>query len=64
MVVGLRPLLLIIAVVLFVLAGIDDNFDLLSIGLACFAGSLLAGEMGWDRRFGVRREKRGRLRGP
>jgi hypothetical protein len=43
---GLRALLLIAAVVLFVLAAISDsNFgDLLAWGLACLAGALLVGE--------------------
>ena len=48
---GLRALLLIAAVVLFVFAAISDsNFgDLLAWGLACLAGVLLVGETGFAR---------------
>ncbi len=46
--IGLRALLLIVAVILFVLAAItDDNTaDLLAFGLACMAGSFLVGDLG------------------
>jgi hypothetical protein len=46
---GLRGILLIIAVILFVIAAISSGetaFDLICIGLACVAGALLAGELG------------------
>ena len=52
---GLGAILLLVAVVLFVLAAFtDDNYqDLLALGLAAFAGSFLAGSLGWaDRTFG------------
>jgi len=29
--------------------------DWIAIGLACWAGSILVGEMGWDRSIGTRR---------
>ena len=57
--IGLRQILLIAAVVLFVIAAIteDSNFDTyLAIGLACFAGALVVDELGFGRRpFGRRR---------
>ena len=48
---GLRALLLIAAVMLFVFAALSDsNFsDLLAWGLACLAGALLVGETGFAR---------------
>jgi hypothetical protein len=48
---GLRALLLIAAVILFVVAAISDsNFgDLLAWGLACLAGTLLVGETGFGK---------------
>ena len=52
---GLRAILLIIAVVLFLLVFIlDENeFDLLAAGLACLAGALLVDDLGLEnRRFG------------
>jgi len=54
---GLGAILLLVAVVLFVLAAFtDDNYaDLVALGLAAFAGSFLAGSMGWgDRTLGSR----------
>jgi hypothetical protein len=50
---GLRGLLLIVAVVLFILAVVlDENgFDLLAIGLALMAGAMLVGDLGLDRSF-------------
>ena len=50
MTLGVRALLLAAAVVLFVIAAVDDNFDLLSLGLACLAAGFLVSDMGWDRR--------------
>ena len=54
---GLGAILLIVAVVLFLLSAISDSTtDYLSWGLAAFAGSFLAGAMGWgDRSLGSRR---------
>ncbi len=51
---GLRTILLLVAVVLFVLAWlVDDNFtDFLALGLAAFAGAFVAEALGWaDRSF-------------
>jgi hypothetical protein len=50
--VGLRALLLIAAVVIFIIAifvRIDHELDWISIGLACTTGAVLVREMGWDR---------------
>jgi hypothetical protein len=54
---GLGAILLIIAVVLFLLSALSDSStDYISWGLAAFAGSFLAGAMGWgDRSLGSRR---------
>jgi hypothetical protein len=52
---GVRTILLLAAVVLFVIAVFsDENFaDLLALGLAAFAGAFLSDAMGWaDRTFG------------
>jgi hypothetical protein len=48
---GLRALLLIAAVILFVSAALSDSNvgDLLAWGLACLAGALLVGETGFAR---------------
>jgi hypothetical protein len=48
---GLRALLLLVAVILFVFAAISDsNYnDLFAWGLACLAGALLIGETGFAR---------------
>jgi hypothetical protein len=48
---GLRALLLIAAVILFVVAAISDSNagDLLAWGLACLAGALLGGATGFAR---------------
>jgi hypothetical protein len=53
---GLRALLLIAAVILFVFAAMSDsNYgDLLAWGLACLAGALLVGETGFARLGGKR----------
>jgi hypothetical protein len=51
---GVRTILLLAAVVLFVIAVFsDENFaDLLALGLAAFAGAFLSDAMGWaDRTF-------------
>lgn len=53
---GLRTILLLAAVVLFVIAIFtDDNWsDLVALGLAAFAGAFLADALGWaDRSFGL-----------
>ncbi len=53
---GLRTILLLVAVVLFVLAWlVDDNFtDFLTLGLAAFAGAFLVEALGWgERTFGT-----------
>jgi hypothetical protein len=52
---GVRTILLLAAVVLFVIAMFsNENFaDLLALGLAAFAGAFLADALGWaDRTFG------------
>ncbi|HVL93915.1 MAG TPA: hypothetical protein VM264_11310 [Acidimicrobiales bacterium] len=48
---GLRAILLIVAIVMFVLAVIVDEsaFDLVALGLALVAGSMLVGDLGLDR---------------
>ena len=54
---GVRTILLIVAVVLFVLAVlIDDNWtDFVGLGLAAFAGAFLSDALGWgDLSFGER----------
>jgi hypothetical protein len=45
---GLRSVLLIVAVVLLVLAAIvnDNAFDLLALGIAAFAGAFLVDDLG------------------
>jgi hypothetical protein len=52
----LRGVLLGVAILLFLLAVVlDENqFDLLSLGLAALAGALLVGDLGLDRRFSGR----------
>ena len=54
---GIRSLLLIVAVVLFVVAALSDTSqgDLIAWGLAAFAGAFLVGELGVDRPLGGRR---------
>ena len=52
---GLRTILLLAAVVLFIVALFsDENYsDLVALGLAAFAGAFLAEGLGWaDRTFG------------
>jgi hypothetical protein len=54
MTIGLRAALLALALILFVIAGIDDeNADLIAWGLAALAAALLVGETGFG--FGRRR---------
>lgn len=50
--IGLRSLLLVAAVVLFVIAifvNVEHQLDWMCAGLACSAGAVLVREMGWDR---------------
>lgn len=50
--IGLRSLLLIAAVVLFVITIFENGTNQLhwlAAGLACSAGAVLVREMGWDR---------------
>ena len=49
--VGIRALLLVVAVVCFVIAIFSDlhQGDWIAVGLACSAGAVLVREMGWDR---------------
>jgi hypothetical protein len=50
--IGLRALLLIASVVLFVIAifvNVVHELDWMAAGLACSAGAVLVREMGWDR---------------
>ncbi len=57
--IGLRSILLIVAVVLLVLAAIvnDNAFDMLALGLAAFAGAFLVDDLGLSNaRFGTRGE--------
>ena len=55
--IGVRGILLGLAVILFVLAVFSDanSGDLVAWGLAATAAALLVGELGVDRRFGTRR---------
>ncbi len=49
MTLGLRGILLIVAIVLFVVAALSDGetaFNVLCLGLACLAGALLVEELG------------------
>jgi hypothetical protein len=57
MTLGLRVILVIAAVVCFIIAIFADLHwpDWMAIGFACFAGSYLVGEMGWDRQIGTTR---------
>jgi hypothetical protein len=57
MTLGLKTLLLLLAVILFVVAALnDDNFtDLVSVGLAVFAGAFLIEGTGFGRHLGSRR---------
>jgi hypothetical protein len=57
MTLGLRVLLLIAAVVCFIIAIFTDlhQGDWIAIGLACFAGSYVVADLGWDRQLGTTR---------
>ncbi len=58
MTLGLRALLLIVAVILFLIATGSNDWDkLVAIGLACTAGALLVGELGLNLRLGGRRRR-------
>jgi hypothetical protein len=53
--IGLRALLLVAAVVIFVIAifvGIEHQLDWIAIGLACTSAAVLVRELGWDRKLG------------
>jgi sorbitol-specific phosphotransferase system component IIBC len=54
---GVRAILLIAAVVSFIICifATTHYADWLAIGLACWAGSILVADMGWDRPLGPRR---------
>ncbi|MDX6481516.1 MAG: hypothetical protein QOG85_2026 [Gaiellaceae bacterium] len=45
---GLRAILLVVAIILFIIAAISDTdaFNFLVFGLACLAGALLVEELG------------------
>ena len=46
---GLRAILLVVAIILFVIAAIsngDTAFNFLTLGLACLAGGILVEELG------------------
>jgi hypothetical protein len=55
--IGLREILLAIAIVLFIVAALSNSnpFDYLAYGLACLAGALLVGELGLAGGMGKRR---------
>jgi hypothetical protein len=59
MTLGIRALLLIVAVVLFVVAALSDTNqgDLIAWGLAAFAGAFLVGDLGVDRPLGGTRRR-------
>jgi hypothetical protein len=53
---GLRTILLLVAVVLFIVGVFaEENYaDILTLGLAAFAGAFLSDALGWaDRTFGT-----------
>jgi hypothetical protein len=54
---GVRVILLLAAVVSFIICIFaTEHFpDWLAIGLACFAGSFVVGDLGWDRPVGATR---------
>jgi Na+/citrate or Na+/malate symporter len=54
---GLRTLLLLIAVIVFIVAALSEDHqgDLIASGLAVFAAGFLISEIGWDRKYGPRR---------
>ncbi len=52
MTLGLRALLLVAAVVIFIIAifvSIENQLSWIAAGLACTSGAVLVREMGWDR---------------
>jgi hypothetical protein len=55
--IGLRGLLLIVALILFIVAVFSDlhQGDLIALGLAATAAGLLVEELGINTRFGTRR---------
>jgi hypothetical protein len=57
MTLGLRALLLLLATILFIVAALNNEHasDLISVGLACFAGAFLVEDTGLAARFGTRR---------
>ena len=57
MTIGIRGLLLILAIILFVIAVFSDvhQGDLIAWGLAATAGALLVEELGLNTRFGTSR---------
>jgi hypothetical protein len=58
MTLGVRAILLIAAVILFLIAtGSNDWKKLVAIGLACTAGALLVQELGLNLRVGGRRRR-------
>jgi hypothetical protein len=56
---GLRAILILVAVICFIIAIFSDVHwpDWIAIGLACWAGSILVADMGWDRPLGTGRSK-------
>jgi len=56
--VGLRALLLLAALVIFVIAifvSVANEMDWIAAGLACSAAAVVVREMGWDRTMGAKR---------
>jgi hypothetical protein len=53
--VGLRALLMLVALVFFVIAIFSDlhQGDFIAVGLACVAAAWLVGELGFDRQLGT-----------
>jgi hypothetical protein len=53
--VGLRALLMLVALIFFVIAIFSDlhQGDFLAVGLACVVAAWLVGELGWDRQLGT-----------
>ena len=50
---GVRTILLLVAVILFIVSALDDGTtDWVSWGLAAFAAAFLVAEVGWDRPLG------------
>ena len=54
---GVRVLSLIAAIISFIICifATEHFSDWLAIGLACFAGSFVVGDLGWDRPLGTTR---------